>query len=39
MHLFPSYDGKEHVTEGLDCWCVPKVDEVEPRLVIHNSAN
>ena len=39
MHLFPGYDGKEHITEGFHCWCGPKADDIEPRLVIHNSAN
>lgn len=35
-HVYPNKDLKEHVLEGIDCHCEPKIDW-ENRLVIHNA--
>jgi hypothetical protein len=34
MHLFPP-GPRDHVCVALECWCGPRTDELEPRLVIH----
>jgi hypothetical protein len=34
-HVYPNEDIKEHITEGVNCWCDPVI-ELENDLVIHN---
>jgi len=37
IHVYPLF-GREHVLEGMSCWCEPEVDEEvdEYAVVIHN---
>ena len=35
-HVYPVNDLREHVLDGVTCWCRPELDE-ECGLVIHNS--
>jgi hypothetical protein len=37
-HVYPINDLREHITDGVECWCRPEYDEDE-NLVIHNSAD
>lgn len=36
IHVYPLW-GREHVLEGMSCWCHPQVDE--HGVVIHNAEN
>lgn len=36
IHVMPTNDIKEH-EESILCWCKPKYDEQEPKLIIHNA--
>ena len=36
VHVLPIGDLREHA-QSADCWCRPKRDDEEPRVVIHNS--
>lgn len=36
VHLVPTNDIEEHV-ESLLCWCVPRRDKEEPKLIVHNA--
>lgn len=36
VHVLPLNDLRDH-DETADCWCKPRRDEDEPRVVIHNS--
>jgi hypothetical protein len=36
VHVYPLFDGREHVCWGFTCWCGPKADDDEPRVIIHN---
>jgi hypothetical protein len=42
IHVYPTY-GREHDTEGADCWCSPTSEDYRgnggSRLVIHREAN
>lgn len=35
IHVYPFF-GREHVLEGVSCWCRPTRDDEEPTVVIHN---
>lgn len=38
-HVYPTY-GRDHVTEGVECWCNPEVKDVEGgRIVVHRDIN
>ncbi len=38
--IYPEADLREHVTEGTDCWCSPRVeDNGGEQIIIHNSAD
>lgn len=40
IHTYPVNDLREHDTDGLTCWCDPRVEwEGAEPLVIHNSAD
>lgn len=40
VHTYPVNDLREHDTDGLTCWCEPRVEwEGAEPLVIHNSAD
>ncbi len=34
VHVYPAY-GREHVYEGLSCWCGPERLWGEPRVIVH----
>jgi hypothetical protein len=36
IHVMPVNDLREHESAA-DCWCRPRRDEEEPRVLIHNS--
>lgn len=36
IHVTPNNDLREHVVEGLDCWCHPREDD-EVTMIVHNS--
>lgn len=35
-HVYPLSDSREHILNGLTCWCKPYVDQ-DTGYVIHNS--
>lgn len=35
IHVYPVNDLKEHVFDGLKCWCRPQ--ENEEGVIVHNS--
>ncbi len=35
VHIYPLF-GKEHILDGLMCWCNPEMDEECPGLILHN---
>ena len=37
-HVYPLNDLREHVLEGVNCWCHPRIDD-EDGLVVHNAAD
>lgn len=37
-HVYPLDDLREHVLEGMDCWCQPEYDDAF-QLVIHSAAD
>jgi hypothetical protein len=39
VHVYPLFDGREHVCCGFTCWCDPQPDWDNPRVVIHNPLN
>ena len=36
QHVYPLGDLKEHITDGLECWCRPIIDDID-MVVLHNS--
>jgi hypothetical protein len=36
IHVYPLFDGREHICDGLTCWCGPRADDEEPLVIIHN---
>ena len=38
VHLYPQY-GKQHTMDGLTCWCGPKLDHADQRIVLHNPSH
>lgn len=38
IHVYPLF-GKEHVLNGIECWCHPEQDAEYPCIVIHNVEN
>lgn len=37
IHVMPVGDLREHLSQGLECWCQPEQDEEEPRVIVHRS--
>ncbi len=35
VHVYPVNDLREHITQGLECWCKPRVDEDD--VIVHNA--
>lgn len=35
FHVYPLF-GREHVTDGLGCWCQPEPLPDEPRVIVHH---
>lgn len=35
-HVYPPDDLLDHDTQSLECWCDPRIDEVE-GLIVHNA--
>lgn len=36
VHVVPMW-GPEHIVDGMECWCHPVPDELEPYVIIHCS--
>jgi len=36
IHVYPIDDLREHVVEGMECWCKPQLDE-EYDVLTHNA--
>jgi hypothetical protein len=39
LHIVPHNDLFPHVLSYASCWCHPTIDEEDPHLVVHNSAD
>lgn len=41
VHVYPIDDLREHSTNDVDCWCIPRIDDSNPNcwVIIHNSAD
>jgi hypothetical protein len=35
VHVFPLF-GREHVLDGLGCWCHPEPLPEQPSVIVHN---
>lgn len=39
QHVYPTF-GKPHTFGFLpDCWCEPKLDTLDPRIIVHNPSH
>jgi hypothetical protein len=36
VHVYPVFDGREHVCVGYTCWCDPQPDVENSNVIIHN---
>jgi hypothetical protein len=34
FHVYPINDFREHITEGVGCWCNPRIED---DIIVHNS--
>lgn len=37
QHVVPVNDLRDHVTDGLLCWCKPRRSEDDEAVIIHNA--
>lgn len=37
IHVYPTDDLREHVTDGRPCWCQPTPEVDEPSVIVHHS--
>lgn len=38
LHVYPVNDLREHVTEGVKCWCHPTIDDSGDELIVTHNA-
>jgi hypothetical protein len=36
QHIYPLFDGREHICVGFTCWCKPLPDVENSNVIIHN---
>jgi len=34
-HVYPTF-GREHVTDGGECWCEPEPSDLDERIMVHH---
>jgi hypothetical protein len=42
IHVFPTHSARAHLTDpgdGDNCWCSPRRDDADARIVIHREDN